>query len=274
MKHKAARNYGAARDYGVAPTIVLLCLILVLVLAACGQSRDETWRRLQEEGVLRVGLDPTYPPFETAEEGPLRGIDVDLARAIGDELGLEVSFVYFGFDGLYDALATEQVDALISALVVRIEQTDDFAYSEPYFNAGQILIVAQDEESVEAMADLEGRTLSVELGAQGHVEATEWERRLRNLAIEPHNSPQEALDAVAQGGADAALVDAISGRLYLAQHEQVKQAGDAVTVEPFAIVVRKEDERLLEEIDGALETLEERGQVREIVQRWMARGSP
>lgn len=258
---------------GVTPAILLLCLF-VTVLAACGQKRDETWSRIQEEGVLRVGLDPTYPPFETADEGPLRGIDVDLARAIGDELGLEVSFVYFGFDGLYDALATEQVDALISALVVRIEQTEDFAYSEPYFNAGQILVVAREKAGVEAMADLEGRTLSVELGAQGHVVATEWERRLRNLTIEPQNSPQEALDAVAQGAADAALVDAISGRLYLAQHEEVKQGGEAVTVEPFAVVVRKEDERLLEEIDGALAALEERGQIEEIVQRWMARGSP
>ena len=258
---------------GGAPAILLLGLFAA-ILATCGRNRDEAWRRIQEEGVLRVGLDPTYPPFETAEEGPLRGIDVDLARAIGDELGVEVSFVYFGFDGLYDALATEQVDVLISALVVRIEQTEDVAYSDPYFNAGQILVVAQEEAEVQAMEDLEGRTLSVELGAQGHVEATEWQRRLRDLTIQPHNSPQEALDAMAQGEVDAALVDAISGRLYLAQHEQVKQAGEAVTVEPFAIVVRKEDERLLEEIDGALKALEERGQIEEIVQRWMARGSP
>lgn len=271
QKRRGARTAGR-RQQGW-PLIFLLPL-LAMVLAGCAEKTGSTWRRIRQEGVLRVGLDPTYPPFETAENGQLRGIDVDLARALAGELDLEATFVYFGYDGLYDALATEQVDTLMSALVVRVEQTKDFAYSEPYFNAGQVLVVDQEEERIAAMSDLEGRTLAVELGAQGHVVATQWDRRLPNLTIEPHDGPAQALDAVAQDRADAALVDAISGRLYLAQNEEVKQVGDAVTVEPFAIVVRKEDEKLLEEINRALASLEENGQLHDIVERWMARIEP
>jgi polar amino acid transport system substrate-binding protein len=246
----------------------------VVALASCNSREDAAWQRIREQGVLRVGLDPTYPPFETADDGALRGIDVDLARALGNELGLDVEFVYFGYDGLYDALATEQADVLISALVIRVEQTGDFAYSEPYFNAGQILIVPGEENGLSQMTDLDGQTLSVELGAQGHVVATEWENRLPNLSVEPYNTPEAALDAVVSGQADAVLIDAVSGRLFLANEPTLKIVGEPVTVEPYAMVVRKENERLLDELNGALAQIEESGQLADIINRWMARGDP
>ena len=136
-------------------------------------------------------------------------------RPLPPTWGWTAEFVYFGYDGLYDALATEQVDVLISALVIMPGRTRDFAYSEPYFNAGEILIVPSEARTSLKPADLTGRRLAVELGAQGHVEATQWAKRLSNLVIQPYNSVAEAIAAVAGGQADAALVDSVSGRLAL-----------------------------------------------------------
>lgn len=246
-----------------------LLLTFILLLVACSAPSDTTWRRIEEEGVLRVGLDPTYPPFAVAEGDQVRGFDVDLARALAAHLGLEAHFTYFGYDGLYDALATEQVDVLISALVIRPEQTGDFAYSEPYFNAGQIMLVPAGEREIETMADLEGRTLAVELGSQGHYDATQWQRRVRDLTLRPYPSPDEALAAVAAAEADAGLVDSISGRLFLREHDTLRLANSAVTVEPFAMVVRIEDEKLLANLNEGLETLAEDGQLQEIHSRWL-----
>ncbi|MCP5094583.1 MAG: transporter substrate-binding domain-containing protein, partial [Chloroflexi bacterium] len=151
--------------------------IFIIMLTAC-QSEDATWERIQETGIIKIGLDPTYPPFEVADENGLYGLDIDLANAIAAELGLQTEFVLFGYDGLYDALATHQADILISALVIVPGNMKDFAYSKPYFNAGELLIVQDGDTDIEEMSDLNGRSLSVELGAQGHVEATIWERRL------------------------------------------------------------------------------------------------
>lgn len=254
------------------PTRIAQWLLLLLPFAlfmSCS-SRPETWQRIQDTGVLRVGLDPTFPPFEMADGGELQGIDVALARALAAQLEHDVDFVYFGYDGLYDALATQQVDVLISALVIRPDQLRDFAYSDPYFNAGQVLVVAQNRNEITQMEDLSGRTLAVELGAQGHVTATEWQRRLPGLSIEPRQTPQDALDAVAGDDADAALVDAISARLYLAHHDELQLLDPPVTVEPFAMVVRKEDERLLQELNTVLATLDENGQLEAIISRHLA----
>ena len=251
----------------------LLPLLALLVTISGCRANSATWERIEQDGVLRVGLDPTYPPFEVTNENGVAGLDVDLANALADELGLRVEFVHFGYDGLYDALATEQVDILISALVTVPGRTRDFAYSEPYFNAGEVLIVPGESSDISEMADLDSRILAVELGAQGHVESTQWEKRLPDLTIAPYNSAEEALAAVSGAEADAALVDSISGRLYLANQPDdqspLKLISTPVTVEPFAMVVRIEDETLLEKINDSLNSLTASGHLDQIIQRWL-----
>jgi len=216
-----------------------------------------------------VGLDPTYPPFEVDDGGNLYGLDIDLANAIANDLGLDVQFVYFGYDGLYDALATEQVDVLISALVIIPERTRDFSYSNSYFNAGEILIVPADNDSIETMADLSGQTVAVELGSLGHVEATEWAKRVENLEIMTFSTADEAITAVQQGNTHAALTDAISGRLFLRNHDGLKRLPESVTVEPFALVVRSEDEQLLDVLNQSLTTLQQSSQLDQIISQWL-----
>ncbi len=229
---------------------------------------DASWERIQETGVLKVGLDPTYPPFEVANENGVSGLDVDLAQALAADLGVEAEFVYFGFDGLYDALAMEQVNVLISALVVAPERSKDFAFSEPYFNAGQVLIVPADNTEIVGMADLDGRILAVELGALGHVEATTWAKRIPDLTVRPYPTGDEALTAVTEGKADATLIDAIGGRLFLKEQPQL-QIAQEVTVEPFAIVVRIEDEQLLTRLNTSLEKLRQSGELEAIIGKWL-----
>lgn len=244
-------------------------LIFTIFLHIGCQTADSSWQRVQNAGALRVGLDPTYPPFEVADDSGVSGLDVDLAQAIAADLDVEVQFVYFGYDGLYDALATDQVDVLISALVIIPERTRDFAYSEPYFNAGEILIVPAGDSSIERMADLDGRILAVELGTLGHVEATEWGKRLANLTVRPYPTADEAMTAVQNGEASAALVDAISGRLFLQNAPNLKRSPESVTAEPFALVVRSEDEQLLTKLNQSLATLQQSGTLEEIETRWL-----
>ncbi len=243
-------------------------MLLVLLMLGC-RPQPTAWERIQNSGVLRFGLDPTYPPFELDDGQELSGLDVDLAAAIAEELGLEPEYTYFGYDGLYDALATEQVDVLISALVIIPERMRDFAYSSGYFDAGEILVVPQETTDIATMADLYGRVVAVELGSQGHVESTNWERRISDLEIQPHDSPEAALESVIMARADAALVDAVSGRLYLMSHRQLKRVAQPVTSEPYALVVRIEDRRLLQMLNDRLLQLSQSGDLETIVRRWL-----
>lgn len=241
--------------------------ILLPLLTAC-TPQNATWQRIQQDGVLRVGLDPTFPPFEQAIEGDVWGLDVDLAEAIGAELGLEVTYLYLGYDGLYDALATEQVDVLLSALVIQPERTRDVAYSTPYFNAGQVLIMPAFSP-IQQIDQLTNQRLAVELGAQGHVLATVWERRLPNLTLSPMGSVDMAVGAVAEGTADVALVDHVGGRLFLQGRTDMTLAPTFVEDEPYAMVVRIEDEGLLAALNGALANTIANGNLDHIIKKWL-----
>ncbi len=248
---------------------LILLFVLLLTLAGCRAEAD-AWGRISESGVLRVGIDPTFPPFALDEEGMLAGIDVDLARALAAEMGLQAQFTYFGYDGLYDALLTEQVDVLLSALVIAPERTKDVAYSTAYFDAGLVLVIPEGETTISGMADLAGRSLAVELGAQAHVTALEWQSRVSELTIRTFTSVDEALAAVQSGEADAVLVDMVSGRLFLRDHiadaQPLKYLSQPVVPEPYAAAVRIEDQQLLAEIDAALARLEQRGTLEALVE--------
>jgi polar amino acid transport system substrate-binding protein len=247
-------------------------MVTLLVLTGCADEGD-TWESIAESGVLRVGIDPTFPPFALAKGAEIEGLDVDLARALAEEVGLEAQFTYFGYDGLYDALATGQVDMLISALVIAPERTKDVAYSDAYFDAGQFLVMPEASTGIAGMEDLIGRALAVELGALGHVEALEWQGRLSNLTVQTYGSPDEALAAVAAGEADAALVDSVSGRLFLRARDENKPRlviqPKPVSPEPFAAATRIGDRILQRELNAALERLVADGRLDVIIDRWL-----
>ncbi len=249
---------------------LVFCLFVVVCFGGC-RSGDDAWQRVTETAVLRVGVDPTYPPFAAADDGGLWGIDVELAQALGEKLGVGVQFTYFGYDGLYDALLTEQVDVLISALVVDVGRTGDFSYSIPYFNAGEVLVVPHGPVGIMGWRDLNGRTLAVELGSQGHMEANRWERRLVSLQIQTYDTASAALQAVAQGAAAAALVDHTSARLFGQQHPEaaLQRLPEPITVKPYALVVRKADGRLLRHLNNTLEQLHQSKQIDAILTKWL-----
>lgn len=246
--------------------LLVLFLLLALLLAAC-RGHESTWERVQRRGALRVGLDPTFPPFEFYDGQSLHGIDVDLARAIAADKGLTAEFLHFGFDGLYDALATEQVDVLISALTPDPARTRDFAYSAGYVDSGLVLVslAARPFGQMEALSN---RGVAVELGAAGHVEATTWQRQIPGLAIATFTSSDEALQALADGQVDAAIVDNITYRLVDPAGIGAELVAVPLTSEPYAIVVRRDDAGLLEELNDALADLRDNGRLDSILDSW------
>jgi ABC-type amino acid transport substrate-binding protein len=255
-------------------SLVICCFVLPVVLAACTPT-DDAWDRVRETGTLRVGMDASFPPFESvAADGTLAGFDVELARELGKRLSVEVQFVAnLPYDGLYDALAVDRVDVVISALVVNPARMADFAYSTSYFDAGQVLVTREGETAIEAMSDLSGRTLAVEFGTQGDMEARRWSRRLADLAVVPHQTAADALAAVAAGEAEAALVDHVSALAATQAQNGLIVAGEPVVEEPYAVAVRQDSRRLLRAINEALADMAADGTMETLVTQWLGGGS-
>ncbi len=247
--------------------LLFTAMAFVLLLTSCAQT-EQSWDRIVDEGKLTIGLDPSFPPFEATDGTAVYGIDVDVANAIASELGLEADFIFFGYDGLYDALLSKQVDVLISALAIFPERTRDFSYSESYFDAGQV-IVSPGDSHLEKIEDLKSQTIAVELGAEGHTLATNWQRQKPGLAINTYNSAEDALNALDAGKVDLALVDTIGALLYI-NNTGIRFNTFQVTNEPFAMVVRSDDTKLLMNLNLSLSHTKESGQLDIIIDNWLS----
>lgn len=252
----------------------LLLLVGFLLMRSGGLGRDRLWERIQSDGVWRVGIDASFPPFDGLDAaGQPVGFDVDLARALAARWGVQVHFEGIGFDGLVDAVFAGRIDAAVSALPYQPERTQDVAFSESYFDAGLVLVLPAAQAASVTLNDLAGRRVAVEWGSEGDVQARVLRRRWPDLAIQPLDTPQAALLAVAEGQADAALVDHISALQFLATDARVGIAPEVVVSDPYTIVLPRKSPRLQEEVNVALRALKADGTLDVLAARWFGVGS-
>jgi ABC-type amino acid transport substrate-binding protein len=209
---------------------------------------------------------------------------VDLAQELTERIGLGIRFdASLSYDGLFDALVAGRVDAVISAVVVDPARTEDFAFSRPYFDAGQVMVVDEWRTDIVELADLSRSVLAVELGSEGDTVARRLARRLIGLELLHLDSADLALTAVADGAAQAALVDRATALMLLKRRKvgatsdqqgsmgavQLVIAGEPVTVEQYAVVVPRTSTSLLTAINEAVQALEKDGTLAHLEQKWL-----
>lgn len=255
------------------PLRIVLSVIIALtgILFAYEVYRhytQPTFLELFPQGFIRVGVDASYPPFAEIVNGELQGIDIDLAHELGQRLGGNVHFVTLGYDGLYDALETGQVDMLISALLIDDFRRADVYYSWSYFNAGTLLI-SHDSTNSDSMQAVAGKSLAFEFGSTADSLQRIWSRRIPAFDTQPYELPEYALDAVRLGDADFALVDAVSGRLYLRNHPEWQ--AKAIYIEDTLISIASDiDNRdIYERINRHLLDMINDGTLDEIIDAWL-----
>ncbi len=219
-------------------------------------------------GEIRIGVDASYPPFAVDDGQSMYGLDIDLGRALGEQIGLPVRFVNMGYDGLYDALIADEVDVLISALLRNPARTRDVRYTRGYYNAGLVLVRPTDSP-ITGMSDLAGLQLSYEFGSTADAEARQWLRRIDDFERLPYELPGYALDALRAGTSDAALVDQTSYRLYRRDYPDWSVSFSEVTVAPYTTAVRADRYAAWEAVEMSLNALQMDGTLEAIIRRWL-----
>ena len=283
--HHAPRFFASRLTPHALWIAVLFILLLLGVWFFFSPRDDGSLAEIRRRGTLRVGLDASFPPFEAIDaNGQIMGLDVDIAKAIAADLGVKAEFVNIGFDGLYDALLARRVDVVISGLPYDPRWTQDVAYTSNYFNAGQVLVTRADNQTIKTVDDLAGHTVAVEWGSQAEMEA----RQLQNppspngrevggegeipqpsdvaFNLLRQDSAAAALDAVLNGQAEAAIVDAPSALTFL-------EGGGLkivtyLTDEWYAAAVHLQSRELLAAVNQTLARLEESGEMGRLQAKW------
>ncbi len=251
---------------------VWLSFLAAVLLAAAGCARDSrgTLERVRTTGVLRIGTDATYPPFDfvDAQSGEVTGFDIDLARALARELGVRAEFTVVPFDGIIAGLKGGKYDLVASAMTITPERAREVAFSDPYVVAGQSVVVRRgapgEPDPPEAPLTRSGRRIGCQLGTTGELEA----RKIPGADVVSFDAIGAAFRDLENGNLDAVIADTPTARIFIRDHATLALAGDPLTREEFGLAMRPADQELLRAINEALQSLRASGELSRIEERW------
>lgn len=240
-----------------------LVLVIALALGISGCKKEE-------KTTLIMGTEASFKPFEFTDENnePI-GFDIDLARAVAEEMGLELDVRDQPFDGLIGALQANQIDMIVAGMTITEERKQTVAFSNPYYNAKQAVIVRAGETRVTSVEDLANLNIAVQMGTTGAAKAEEIKGTADDTSLKQYEKVNEAFMELTNGRVDAVIIDAPVGASYMKQFEGLEVVEEiAFEDEQFGIAVRKDDEKLLNDVNTALDNIMSSGKYDELIQKW------
>ena len=217
-------------------------------------------------GKLIMVTNAEFPPYEFHEGGDIVGIDADIARAIADELGMELEIEDIAFDSIIPELTSGKADFAMAGMTVNETRKQSVDFSDTYAKASKKVIVKSDSD-IATPDDLKGKIVGVQLGTTGDIYVSDLEAD--GTTVERYNKGFEAIQALGQGKIDAVVIDGEPAKVFVEQTEGLKILEDSFTDEEYAIAVKKGNTELLDKINGALKNLNESGKLDEIVAKYI-----
>jgi polar amino acid transport system substrate-binding protein len=204
--------------------------------------------------VYVVGTDAAYAPFESQnEKGEIVGFDIEVVQAVAKKAGIEVKFVNTPWEGIFNALGQGDRDMVVSAVTITAERKGTMDFSEPYFDAQQ-LIAVPEKSKVGKFADLKKLKVGVQTGTTGDEAVTKLLGKT-STAIKRFESTPLALKELESGGVDAVVADNGVVINYVANNPggKFKSIADKEFVpEQYGIAVKKGNADLLAKLNKGL----------------------
>lgn len=246
-----------------------LFMVVTLLLGACSIGNDDSGS-VDKDKVYKVGIDVTYPPFEYKDGDTYKGIDIDLINAIAKDQDFKIEFEAMDFGGIIPALQAKQLDIAIAGMSITPERKKIVDFSDPYFEAGLILVVKEDENTIKSVDDLKGKKVAVKKGTTGAKYATDNADKLGIEVTQFNDSP--AMFQEVKNGNAAALIEDYPVISYANKQQNLglKLVGDRLNGDNYGIAVLKgENEELLKKINKGLANLKESGEYDKIVDTYL-----
>ena len=278
-------------------TALLLGTAMVLSLAACGgsastasseaasseaasseeaseaassetasESTDAAELTTVTAGTLTMSTNAAFPPYEmTADDGSFEGIDIEVAAAIADKLGLELQVDDMDFDAALLAAQNGKSDMVMAGVTVTDERQKVMDFSDTYAEGIQSVIVPEDSD-IASVDDLAGKTIGTQRGTTGYIYCTD---DFGEDSVVAYDNGLTAVQALNNGQVDAVVIDNAPAKEFVAANTGLKILDTAYAQEDYAIGVAKGNTALLDAINGALKELQADGTLQSIVDKYI-----
>lgn len=221
----------------------------------------------QAQEKIRIGTEGAYPPFNNlTSDGQLVGFDIDIARALCEEMKADCEFVTQDWDGIIPALQANRFDAIIASMSITEDRLKQVDFSEPYYTNSLVFVAPKDSDLSPDTVD--GKTIGVQ---EGTIAASYAEEHYPNSEVKAYPSQLEAWADLSNGRLDSVLAD--FGVQYGWLEEDGKDCcefkGDAVSDDDkIAIAIRKGDTALAGKLNAAIAAIRANGKYAEINARY------
>ncbi len=249
-------------------------LIVALMIALVGCNSNETTENGEGQGkntdkrTLTVATSADFPPFETIDtKGEIVGFDIDLIKEIGKELDAEIAFKNMEFNGIIAAIQTGKADLAISGLSVDKERVKKVNFSDSYYETSQTIVVKKDTIGLATMDDVKGLTVGSQLGSSSDDVISTFD----GIEVKKYNKVTDAIQDLKNGRIEAVIVEDSIAEAFVQKNDELEiviPEGLNTEDQPFAIAIPKEDEKLLKEVNTALQAIKDSGKYDELVAKW------
>ena len=251
--------------------VVLLALCMLFAFAACANDEAPAGED-QEQGdaaVLTMATEGTFPPYEYYEGGELVGIDVEIANAIAEKLGMTLEIMDMDFSAIIAAVESGRADMGMAGMTVDPVRLESVNFSDSYATGIQVVIVPEGSP-ITTVDDLfaEGATymIGVQQSTTGDKYATE---DFGDDRVSRFNKNNDLIMALTSGRVDCVIIDNEPAKSFVAANEGLQILDTEYTVEDYAIAIAKDNTELLEQVNAALAELTEDGTIATIIEKYI-----
>jgi len=247
---------------------------LTLATACSAPKPDEaastTGGEPAEERVLVMATSADYPPYEfydtASGDGEPIGFDIDIAKAITEELGYTLEIEDMDFNGIVPALQAERVDFAMAGMTPTEERKQSVDFSQIYYDAKNTIISLKDS-GFSSYEDLEGKTVGVQLGSIQEGEAKDQAETI-SMTIEPRNKISELVQEIKAGRIDAAIVEDTVAKGYVANNDDLQFETIASDGASGSAIAFPKGSDLAGDFDQALTDMKESGELDVLIKTW------
>ena len=241
--------------------ITVACILMTSVIG-CNSSNDSTNAsstgiKNVADGKLTWATSIPYNSFEFFENDSLRGIDVEIADAIANKLGLMSQYENFDFDSIIPSVASGKADIGIAALNITESRKKLVSFSTPYLDLRPVLLVLKDSP-IKSIENIKGKKVGIQ-----DVSANDdfVKNKLANADIIFYNKESKAIEDLKQQKIDAIVFDHENAVKYSCENDNIMIIGEALAELFCAIAVSKDNPKLLSSINSILKELSESGKL-------------
>lgn len=234
-------------------------------------EEDTSLADIQEAGVMKVGMCPEYPPFETINSsGEIEGFDADLANAVGEILGVKVEFVNTPYEGLIAGLMNDDFDIIMSGMSP--EEADEadktLNVTDNYYSVAEVILTK--DEGIQSKKDLEGKTVGSHSGSTSEYAVNSLEEEGIKVNSAPYNRHSEAFADLQNGNIDAQVVEETWAKEKVTDEDGIHICEEPISLINVAGVIGSKRDSFRDAFNDALGELMDNGTYDEIVEKWFS----